>query len=57
MSADHTTPDKKRIRFSASALKLITGEEDIDRPLTEQELKQDLRESGIDPDAAWQKTK
>ncbi len=44
MSADHTTPDKKRIRFSDSSLKLITGEEDIDHPLTEQELKQDLRE-------------
>jgi len=57
MSVDNTTPGKKRIRFSDSAIKLITREEDIDLPKTEQELKQELRESGIDPDAAWQKTK
>ena len=57
MSADNAKPYNDRIRFSTSVLNLITGEEDIESPLTEQELKQDLRESGIDPDAAWQKTK
>ena len=57
MSVDNTIPSKKRIQFSDSVIKLITGEEDIDELKTEQELKQELLESGIDPGAAWQKTK
>ncbi|MFA6289278.1 MAG: hypothetical protein WC661_17995 [Opitutaceae bacterium] len=50
-------PDKKSIRFPDAAVNLILGEDELALPVTEQQLKQELRDEGIDPDASWAKAK
>lgn len=57
MSADPKTPEKKSIQFLNTAVNVIVGAYEDTSSMTEAEIKQELREEGIDPDAAWAKAK
>ena len=57
MSSDPKTPDDKGIQFPNAAINLIVGTDENTSSLSETEIKQELREEGVDPDAAWAKAK
>ncbi len=57
MSADPKTPKNKSIQFPNAAINLIVGTDEDTSSMSETEIKQELREEGVDPDAAWAKAK
>lgn len=57
MSADPKTPENEGIQFPNAAINLIVGIDEDTSSMSEAEIKQELREEGVDADAAWAKAK
>ena len=57
MSADPKTPSEESIQLSDAIFSLAYGSKANPLPATTDEIKQELRDDGIDPEASWEKTK